>query len=73
MATKLTFKSETNYIDDRSDETSKVDMEFYTKNDKLKWHFEKFCLFLYANDFSLDLVQKYLNTDGCEVWEIGEE
>ena len=73
MATKLTFKSETDYIDDGSSETSKIDMEFYTKNDTLKWHFESFILFLFANGYSLDIVQSYLNTDGGEVWKIGEE
>jgi len=72
MATKLTFKSETDYIDDGSSETSKVDMEFYTKNDTLKWCLESFVLFLLANGYSLEVAQRFLNTDGGEVWEIGE-
>jgi hypothetical protein len=48
-------------------------MEFYTKNDTLKWHFESFILFLFANGYSLDIIKSYLNTDGGEVWRIGEE
>jgi len=72
MATKLTFKSETDYIDDGSSETSKVELEFYTKGDTLAWCLESFLLFLLANGYSLEVIQKFLNTDGGEVFEIGE-
>jgi hypothetical protein len=72
MATKLNFKSETDYIDDGSSETAKVELEFYSRTgDNLEWMIESFITFLRANEYSDEIIKQYFNWNG-EIFKIGE-
>lgn len=74
MATRLTIKAETDYknIDPNSTSEEKVIIESYSEDDNLTFHLETMVKFLLGCGYSLETIQKYLSTDGAEVWEIGE-
>ena len=73
MATKLTLKSESSYLDMNSKDTEKVKMETYTETmDTLKWFLDCYVQFLLANGYSAESIKRYLNYDDCEVWELNE-
>ena len=73
MATKLTLKSESSYLDMDSKDTEKVKMETYTETmDSLKWFLDCYVQFLLANGYSGESIKRYLNYDMCEVWELDE-
>lgn len=75
MATKLTFKAETHYNDIlESPNTNSVMLESYVEGESnnIVWRFEEFCKFLKSEGYSTVTIQKYLNYDGSEVFEIGE-
>ena len=73
MATKLTLKSESSYLDMNSKDTEKVKMETYTETmDTLKWFLDCYVQFLLANGYTENSICKFLKYDGCEVWELDE-
>lgn len=73
MATKLTLRAELDYKYDNSNDTEKVELEFYNeKNDNFVWMLESFCTFLRGCGYPDELIKKYLNWDG-EVFEIDDK
>ena len=77
MATRLTIKAESHYkdIDVTSTREDTVMVEPYAEgdDDTISRQLEAMVKFLLGCGYSLGLICKYLNTDGAEVWEIGEE
>ena len=77
MATRLTIKAESHYRDIMTDSTREdvIVVESYAEGDEdtINRQLETMVKFLLGCGYSLGTIQKYLTTDGSEVWEIGEE
>jgi hypothetical protein len=77
MATRLTIKAESSYkdIDVTFTGQDTVIVESYAEGDEdtIRRQLETMVKFLLGCGYSLGTICKYLNTDGAEVWEIGEE
>ena len=76
MATRLTLKTETNYRDltsDSKDESITIIEEYVEgESDTICWRLECMARMLLSEGYSIDLVNKYLNYENGEVFEIEE-
>jgi hypothetical protein len=76
MGTRLIISSE--YDEKHLIESSRakdiVTIEGYAEgeSDDLNWKFGQFIKYLLAESYSIELIQKYLNCEGCIVYELDD-
>jgi len=74
MSTRLTYSAVTNYknVDGNDNTEGKVIVESYSDDGAPVFHLETMVKFLLGCGYGLELIKQYINTDGGEVWKIGE-